>query len=381
VTASVALGTARHHASQVEDARAALEAVWTSTLSPPAFERETRRNVANVLAGVARQQMDAAALQVAADRLRAWLADLSPSHPRQSRWMEHQANARALAGDFDGAIEHYERAIRVAATATGAGSRMSHLWNELGVLANDAGRFALAIDALEHAIALAKPVLPPSEYALTLLNLGSVFDTIGDYERAEAAMREALSLGGDEWTAESRRRARGNLGRVLGAQRRFAEARALLEAALAEASPVDAPIEVLRLVQLDHLVGDAAAASRRLDALDAALVDHPLAAVLGRPSRRFRGRVALLAGDAATAVASAQALLPEYTSAYGETSFDADLIRIDLAEAQLGQGRPDAARATLTPVLPRVAAMVTPSETNRARAERIWAALSGSPLR
>jgi hypothetical protein len=133
--------------------------------------------------------------------------------------------------------------------------------------------------------------------------------------------------------------------------------------------------EHLRLAQLELLAGDGAAADVWLDRAEAGLADHPAAIQIRRAVRRTRARVRSLRGDAGAAAAQATALLPEFIATYGELAFDTDLVRVDLAEAQHALGQLDAARATLAPVIPRLAAAVEPDEVNRARAERVWRAL------
>jgi serine/threonine-protein kinase len=239
----------------------------------------------------------------------------------------------------------------------------ARLWNELGSVRQDLGRYSDAAEAYERALAIetADGAAQTASTAQVINNLATLEEERGNLRAAERGYRESLAirLRTQPESSPAVARARHNLARVLLRAGRAAEAAPLADAARAsrEATlPAGAPDRIASLaldVELRLALGDRAAARD-----SAALLAAVLPTTTARPravaaAHRALAALAAADGDATRRVAeleSARAALAALLPAGHPQRALADL---DLAEA-LG---PDRAaerarlRAAAVPVL------------------------------
>jgi hypothetical protein len=273
-----------------------------------------------------------------------------------------------MLGRYGQAIEHYRQAIDLLSPAVaGRGSALAGLYNDLGVVALQAGRFRLGSEALERSARLVTDDASPATHAVALVNLASALETSGEYARAEALFDQAIALEGSAATPERRRLVRANRARTVALRGRFDEARRELEAVRRELSPEDPSAEVLdtlRLAQVELWAGRTAVARAHLDALSRHIAADESGDAFRRAVARARAQAALLDGDSLGALAAFDRLEVEYGQALGDDSYDTDLVRADRARALAAAGRVDEAREVLREVLPRLREATGPNERN-----------------
>ncbi|MFO0722914.1 MAG: serine/threonine-protein kinase [Myxococcota bacterium] len=374
LTASVALGSALHHAEEHERAIEILLPAATATPTGGRSNLETITDANHTLAGSAAQLGDVAQVEAAVLRMRKLMSAIPADSPHQSYWLQDDAQARTLRGDYAGAIARLEEAVALLEKSVRSGIRLAAVLNELGVVANTAGQFTVSARAIERAVALTRSSAPPEELAQVLVNLAGALESNGEYLRSLEQLREALRLGGEAWAEPYRLRAESNLGRVLALLGRYEEARRILtrvQARQAEIAPASGIFDALRLAQLELSAGRPDAAARWLDHIEPKVRGNPELGPFARMLRRARARVRYLRGDAGEAVAMLDALIPEYQATFGDAAFDTDLIRLDRAEALTKAGRSAEARGLVADLLPRLRRAVGPGELNLRRAEAL----------
>lgn len=348
------------------------------------FGESGREGLASVLHNrgwVASTQQDYAAAH-------AWLqqavaaktALLGADHPStlNSRFSE----AHALGGleRYAEAEAKFQRLLPDVEQRLGARSGFAaRVWNELGSLRQDLGRYGAAHDAYRNSLAILEAAgdgAPSTLLAQTVNNLATLDEERGDLEAAETGYRRSLawrleSLGEDALPVA---RARHNLARVLWRRGRHEEAGALLAAArrVREAQQPEGAPERLATqalaVELALARGATDEARREAVALAAA---H---AVARRPLPA-RTAAAVHAALANVAAADADA---EAVRAHRERAADAlraglpalhpmvALAELDLADA-LARRDPARARALRARAEPILDAALAPRAPDRAR--------------
>jgi tetratricopeptide (TPR) repeat protein len=181
----------------------------------------------------------------------------------------------------------------------------------------------------------------------TRANLGYIFCELGDFARAESALRQALSETARMGLHELAAAVQHNLGRVLGLRGQTAEAAHLEREAIASVQKQGEPrVEGVARTYLSEILaasGDYAGAER-----EAALAVETLrvapslrVAALGALARARLGR-----GDVTSALAAAREAAAEL-AALGEIEEGESSVRLTLAEALAHNGEDTEARAVL----------------------------------
>jgi CHAT domain-containing protein/Flp pilus assembly protein TadD len=117
-------------------------------------------------------------------------------------------------GDFDGAIEQCEQVLRQARKDFGANHPdTATLTNELGLLYLGTARFDAAEERLKEALELRRNLKPPNRIALakSLGNLAELYRLRDDYAHAEPLQREGLTLLESELAKATATKARSEL--------------------------------------------------------------------------------------------------------------------------------------------------------------------------
>lgn len=169
-----------------------------------------------------------------------------------------------LAADLDGAVMHYERALRIArATYGGSHPLIAELLTRLAGVQRDMGNHSGALMYLQEALEIQSAIYGGDSERLstTLNNLGSALRDQGRLEEAMVCLQRALAideraLGSGNPTVANRLN---NLGSVLRDQGRLQEAAAYFERALAideKALGSDNPTVAIRLSNLGSVLRD-----------------------------------------------------------------------------------------------------------------------------
>jgi len=233
-------------------------------------ERHVETSGTKVLLGLLR--MDEARLAEAEELVRAGLdglrAALPAAHPSLAQATAALGQVLEAAGDYRGAQDVNEEAVRLAAAIDPDGPEHVAALGQLADSHYYAGHYALADELNERVLAGARRIYGERHprVADVLINLGASLGDRGRYAEAEALYREALTIldgfhGPDHHKSAS---ARTMLGRALVYQGRFAEGVALLEEALAVQERVNGP-EHPRVASILNDLGSAALQEDRLD--------------------------------------------------------------------------------------------------------------------
>lgn len=379
---SAALGGTLYSIGEFDAAEAELAPIASATVGVDGVTLDQLIQANHMLSAVQVGRRDGEASLAAARRLRKILSQLPPDHVMQSKGLHQEAQALLLLGRLDEAIQRFQEAITVQEPAVGGrGTWLGVLYNDLASAANEAGRFHLAASAMERSAALLADRGDSPAEGVTLNNLASILESDGQYARAEALFRQAMSI--EAPTSEAQSILRSNHGRTLALLGRFDEARREITASRPPRGSGQASFlwlrDTLRLAQLEVWAGRPAAALPYLDQLDAEVGERAELAPVRRISERTRALAALGRGHPAEAAASLRPLVATFAEAYGEASFDADIVRVDLARALAAAGEEDEARSLVQAILPRLEAAVGPEEYNLVNAKRLAAALALRP--
>lgn len=354
----------------------------------PAFGVEDRVGVLLRLVEALRR---AGRLEEALSKSRQMMALLEgnypPLDPMRIRLGRTHAAVLGAIGRYAEAETVLRRAIADYRTVAGGdGQQVAALLNDLSILLNEAGRPAEALAALEESLAILARIggtaLPPD--GIGLLNLGSLQESVGQYDEAIATMRLAVDQLRRQFPARSPSvlKAEANLARALAFGGRHAEARPLFEqvraahAAAGDSSRFDWAIETFRQAAAERLAGRYDESARLLAECEpvfrrAVPEDHPLMAQFHRQS----GLLAAARGDlpaARDSLERARAIIERA----GLPELDLALVDAALAEVARDAGDTTRARQRLDAALPVLRATVGPNEHYRARAERLDAELA-----
>ena len=223
------------------------------------------------------------------------VAALPPLSPERIEPWRTLARAQLAHGDPALAVTLLTHALDVARASLGEEStKVSNVENDLAVAFNAQGRYREAIEHEEKSIAIDEKLRPGERVAtaFTVINLGSIYENMGDYEKSESLMRQGLAVIEAETPDEPQLDFfRANLSRTLMFRGKLDESRKLLEQSLKGIAARDGEsnfgygLELFRLARLELAAGnlDAAVQSAR-DAghvVDSLLPQqHPLRAQL-----------------------------------------------------------------------------------------------------
>jgi tetratricopeptide (TPR) repeat protein len=368
--AAAALRRGELAAARADFDRAMAEYAKTSKVDP--VDRS------DALRGIA--ELDNAEGKYAQSLKHAWqavqaLADLPAGSPVRIEPWRMLATAQGANADLHGAVATLEQALDVAHAALGEDSnKVANIENDLAVALNAQGRYREAIAHLEKSIAISEKIRPGARVAtaFSMINLGSTYESLGDYAKAESLMRQGIAAIEAETPDESQLDFfRCNLARTRMLQGDIAGARALIERALqsiaareGETSMVYA-FQTFRLARVELAGGNVDAAEQYLrDAvatLDPLLPpDHALRTQI----HVLRGMLAKARGDLATAQSEFE------TAEKGKTNDPVDLavVRLRLAGALLARGDLVAARGKLDQAVPVLEGALLPEAVERVEA-------------
>ncbi len=225
-------------------------------------------------------------------------------------------------GQYGKAREVAEAGLQLAHTLDDRASE-SHLVNALGLIAMGQGDLAVAVTHFERGLQMVRELGNPGDEALRLSNLGSIYPRLGDYARARRCLEQGLQVARDVGRRQDEAALLLNMASV--AHLQGDDAAALSFASAAHDSAVatgQRDLEAFaRLV-----TGHAELGLGRLDAARAAYTESR--DLLAQMNLRLQqvldpvsglARVALAAGDLATALAHIELLLAHQA---GGGSFD-----------------------------------------------------------
>jgi len=197
-------------------------------------------------------------------------------HPSTFNTLQLLGASAARAGDHEAAAARLTELLAAQRQLLGEPSvRVAQTLNELASARQDGGDFAAAEAHYREALAQRRALAPDGsvDEAIVLNNLASLLEDAGRLAQAEAMSRRALAMRiahGAQAMAIARNRH--NLARILlaagraEAARPEAQAAAQVRATLPDDHPERLDSEIL-LARLDLVGGDAAAATRRLEAV------------------------------------------------------------------------------------------------------------------
>lgn len=303
---------------------------------------------ANVLRGLAEIDIDdgknadaIAHAQNALDRI----AALPPLSPERIEPWRVLARAQIANGDPASAIPVLTHALDVARGSLGETStKVSNVENDLAVAFNAEGRYRDAIGHLEKSIAIDEKLRPGERVAtaFTVINLGSIYENMGDYEKSESLMRQGIAA--IEATTPDEPQLDGfrvNLSRTLMFRGKLDESRTLLEKSIAGVAAKEGEssfnygFELFRLSRLEIAAGHADAADQAMRDAEHIMQSllpqqHPLRAQL----LVMRGMVARLRNDLPAAQENFEA-----AEAMQLALHDADPVSLALTRTRLGRVR------------------------------------------
>ncbi len=312
---------------------------------------------------------------------------VSPNSPVRVSLLLSKANALQQAGELAEAEAVIRQGMALQRATIGeGGTRMSDLYNSLGIVLNDQGRYREAVEALEHSDGLEESASGSQvELAIGLGNLGSVYENAGDYARAIELFDRAVSLADRSGLSPddaTRRRLARSRARSLAFAGRYAEADLQLRDLQARALRLegDASIEYAMLIWqrtgLARRMGDWAAgtallaqARTRLSAL--LPPTHPLFAHMLRAQAAFARQRGALA-DAERA--QRQALVRLQGDA--ALAIDTAIAQAELADILQQRGDAQQAAQLLAQALPVLRKQLLPQEVSLAAAESLAARLA-----
>jgi len=292
------------------------------------------------------------------------------------------ARAQIARGDGTAATATLEHALDVAHQVLGEQSnKVANVENDLAVALNTQGRYREAIAHLEKSIAITAKLRPdePAATAFATINLGSLYESLGDYAKAETLMREGIATLEAETPDESQLDAfRGNLARTLMFRGDIAAARALIERALAGIaaragdSSFDYAFQLYRLARIELAAGDLDAAAQTLRDCER-IFDPMLPAqhALRTQFKVIRGLLAKARGDLSTAQHELESAEAMQAALNGSDPTIAASIGVRIAGVLLARGEVAAARTRLDAAAPVLEAALLPQAAERVEADQI----------
>ncbi|MFO0727943.1 MAG: serine/threonine-protein kinase [Myxococcota bacterium] len=367
------LGRAELVQGHLEEANRAISRVTSATISSGETERVyTALEALSMLTDAAIQARQGEAALSAARRFRALAEKLPPNHPRRHFGVFLEGFALAALDRHAEAVLLFRQAIAESERLLGPkNGQVAGHYDALANSLNMLGRFAEGQEAILRELEILRARgLGARQLTPALVNASSLVESAGDYARADALLKEAAF---EVLTPAAQQFARLNRARLDALLGRFGPAREGLAKVLSSttADEFTRLRSVYQLAQVELWAGRPEVARAHLATVEKAQVaTRPEFGPLWRAVRRLRLQIAARAGDP-QAVAPLRALVDEYAQIFGPESFDADLIRVDLADALANTGQGAEAKALLPACLARLAASVLPGEHNRAHAEHL----------
>ena len=306
---------------------------------------------------------------------------LAADSPTRVGLLRALSDTQGIAGNLKEAEANVRDAIRIESNINGADSpNLGKLYNSLGLVLGDQGRYREAIEAAERAEALQAGTLAvPVETAIRTNNLAGAYENAGDYARAVALYADAMRViervdDGD--AAMVRRKVRVRQARAIGLAGDPARAVALLLSARQDIATHEGPASMeyafatLQLVSMARLQQDPAHGEAWLAEarpLWTKLVgdDHLFFVLMARQAAAF----ARMRGDLA---ASESALLDaEKRLQGGRNAMIAAVTQAELASLHAARGDSADARRRLAAALPVLRTSVLPTQLDRVDAEAL----------
>jgi tetratricopeptide (TPR) repeat protein len=380
------LGNAATRRGDDAVARAYFDRAIPAFASLPNVDPVEQANVLRGLADVDMNEGKSADSIVHAQQALAVLAPLPAQSPERIGSWRALARAQIAHGEAADGTAVLEHALDVAYAALGPDSgKVSNVENDLAVALNAQGRYRDAISHLEKAIAIDSK-LRPGERAATafsVLNLGSIYESLGDYAKAEALMRQGIAAMEAETPDEPQLDFfRGNLARTLMFRGQLREARELIERALTGIAAHDGDksfgygFQVYRLARIELAAGNMDAAAQALrdceHILDAQLpAQHGLRVQLDV----VRGSIAQARGDYVVAQREFQAAETMQLALNDADHVTLAVVRERLAGALLARGEISSARNKLGEALPVLEQALMPGAVELIEARALAAQL------
>lgn len=381
VKAEVALGAGRYHVRDHDAARRHWEQaiVLSNRMKNPPMELV---DAYQMLSGLLGSQGEHEQARQWADQGLAFLDARDASPLARVNLLRQKSQALDLAGDYAASEQAIRQAIGLQRQAVGeGGDRMKHLYNNLGATLNSQGRYREAIKALERAGRLDEETRsPPLERAITLTNIGSIYENAGDYRRALDHFRRSLVLVGEAGLGTddpSRRVLERNHARGLMLAGHFPEADKRLRDLQQRARRVDGEdsmeyaFTVWQRAVLARRMGDVRSGPPLLEQARAlwqklAPETHP---IFGHALRN-QAELDRLRGRNAAAEQSLRDAIRRFEAA-GVLPVDLAIARAELARIRFARADRNGARALLGQALPVMRASLLPQEVNRSVAETL----------
>ena len=210
-----------------------------------------------------------------AEQALALLADLPEASPERVETWRMIAQAQTALGDLANATATLAQALEVGRATLGADSnKVANVENDLAVTLSSQGKYREAIAHMETSIAIVEKIRPGARIAtaLSVMNLGSLYESLGDYAKSESLMRGAIAtIEADSPEEPQLDSYRGNLARTLMLRGDLAGARALIERALANIAAREGEdsfayaLQDFRLARIELAGGNVEAARQDLD--------------------------------------------------------------------------------------------------------------------
>jgi len=338
------------------------------------------------LAVVEVSEGNAAASIARTDEGLALLAGQPALAPARIELWRVKGRAQADIGDAEGGVQTLRQALDVARTVLGPeNNKVANIENDLATMLSPLGRYREAITHLETSLAITRKLRPDDAAGTAVIveNLGSMYESLGDYARAEALMREgiaALEQGNPGEPLLPKFRA--NLARTLALRGQLDAALALGRTALDQVAAAEGResfhygVELFRYTRIEIRAGRLDEAQRDLDAayalLDAQLpAEHALRAHF----RRQHGLLAWAHHDLAGARREIGAAVEALGRLKSNDPVALAEVRSELAEVLLASGDAAGARRTIDRALPVLAASLIAEAPVLKKAEERAAAI------
>ena len=358
------LGNAATRRGDDAAARAYFDRAMPEFARLPDVDPVERANVLRGLSDVDMNEGKSADGIVHAQQALAVLAPLPAQSPERLDPWRALARAQIAHGEAADGTAVLEHALDIAYAALGPdSSKVSNVENDLAVALNAQGRYRDAVVHLEKSIAIDSK-LRPGERAATaysVINLGSIYESLGEYARAEELMRQGIAAMEAETPDEPQLDFfRGNLARTLMFRGQLREARELVERALTGIATHDGDksfgyaFQMYRLARIELAAGNVDAAEQTLRdcarILDAQQLpaQNTLRVQLGV----VRGLIAKSRNDLAAAQREFEAAETMQLALNDADRVSVAVVRERLAGVLLARGDLSAARRKLDEALP-----------------------------
>jgi tetratricopeptide (TPR) repeat protein len=281
------------------------------------------------------------------------------------------ATAQVANGDPGAALKTLRGALDVGHAALGENSyKVADIENDIAVAQNGQGRYREAIPHLEKSIEITEKLRPEAHVAtaFSVVNLGSLYENLGDYVKSEELMRRGIaSIEAEAPDSPELDSFRCNLARTLMKLGRMADARALFERALQNIAARDGEdsfayaFQLFRRSRLEYAAGNIESAEA--DLRDSERVLDPLLPAQHALRIQFdvvHGLIAKVRGDFPEALKAFDAAEKAQLAAHDADPLDLAIIRMRHAGVLLGSGDLAAARRKLDASLPLIESTLLP---------------------